>query len=82
MLPNSWSAPKIDVKTAILYDYNSDKILFELEPDMEGCMVFFPAKLHHQVFPFYDCDDYRVSVSGNISIDINRIKFERVDRSR
>ncbi len=56
--------------------------LYELEPDMEGCMVFFPAKLNHQVFPFYDCDDYRVSVSGNISIDLNRVKIERVNRSR
>ena len=41
MLPNSWSAPKIDVKTAILLDYNSDEILFELEPDME----IYPASM-------------------------------------
>ena len=26
--------PKIDVKTAILIDYDSDEILYELEPDM------------------------------------------------
>ena len=40
-LSNSWAAPKIDVKTAILVDYNSDKILYELEPDMS----IYPASM-------------------------------------
>ena len=34
-------SPKIDVKTAILLDYNSDKILYELEPDMS----IYPASM-------------------------------------
>ena len=29
------STPKIDAKTAILMDYNSSEILYELEPDQE-----------------------------------------------
>jgi len=37
----SWATPKIDVKTAILVDYNSDKILYELEPDMS----IYPASM-------------------------------------
>tara|TARA_Y100000590_G_scaffold454269_1_gene600762 strand:- start:1167 stop:2318 length:1152 start_codon:yes stop_codon:yes gene_type:complete len=37
----SLAAPKMDVKTAILVDYNSDKILYELEPDMS----IYPASM-------------------------------------
>ena len=37
----SWGSPKIDVKTAILLDYNSNKILYELEPDMS----IYPASM-------------------------------------
>ncbi len=40
-LSSSWSSPKMDVKTAILMDYNSDKILYELEPDMS----IYPASM-------------------------------------
>ena len=35
------SAPKIDVKSAILIDYNSDKILFEKDPDAH----IYPASM-------------------------------------
>tara|TARA_A100001011_G_C14276213_1_gene829374 strand:+ start:357 stop:1508 length:1152 start_codon:yes stop_codon:yes gene_type:complete len=41
LVTNSWSSPKIDVKTAILVDYHSDKILYELEPDMS----IYPASM-------------------------------------
>ena len=37
----SWASPKMDVKTAILLDYNSNKILYELEPDMS----IYPASM-------------------------------------
>ena len=37
----SWSSPKIAAKTAILVDYNSDEILYELEPDMS----IYPASM-------------------------------------
>ena len=42
---------------------------YEMSPDMEGQMLFFPAKLEHQVFPFYNCDETRISVAGNILLD-------------
>ena len=41
ILSNSWSSPKIDIKTAILIDYHSDKILYEVEPDMS----IYPASM-------------------------------------
>ena len=40
-LSNSWASPKIDIKTGILIDYHSDKILYELEPDMS----IYPASM-------------------------------------
>ena len=33
----------------------------------EGWIMVFPAKLRHQVYPFYESDEQRVSISGNIS---------------
>ena len=34
-----------------------------------GRMLFFPATMMHQVYPFYTSDDYRISISGNILLD-------------
>lgn len=31
-------------------------------------LVFFPSSLNHCVYPFYTSDEYRISVSGNISL--------------
>ena len=42
-----------------------------LDKKSEGGMLFFPAKLQHTVYPFYNCDKERVSISGNISFDIS-----------
>ena len=41
---------------------------YEMEKNMEGTMLLFPASLQHQVYPFYNNDGERISVSGNISI--------------
>ena len=41
---------------------------YSLDKNYEGKMVFFPSKLHHEVTPFYNSDEIRVSVSGNISL--------------
>ena len=40
---------------------------YKMSPEVEGTMVLFPATLSHQVYPFYNCDDTRISVSGNIT---------------
>ena len=39
---------------------------YDLNKSWEGIMLFFPSQLEHQVYPFYNCDDYRISVSGNV----------------
>ena len=45
---------------------------YHLSPDREGTLLFFPSELDHQVYPFYDCDEERISVSGNITKDTNK----------
>ena len=37
-----------------------------LAPKDNGLMLVFPASLNHLVYPFYECDSKRVSLSGNI----------------
>ena len=44
-----------------------------LEPEDEGRMLFFPSLLQHEVYPFYDCDEPRISVSGNIGLNYNKV---------
>lgn len=39
---------------------------YEMNPEVEGTILFFPSKLRHVVNPFYNCDDDRISISGNI----------------
>ncbi len=39
---------------------------YRLDSSMEGRMLFFPARLQHTVYPFYNCDDARISVAGNL----------------
>ena len=34
-----------------------------------GKMILFPSKIFHQVYPFYTSDEYRISISGNVSLD-------------
>jgi hypothetical protein len=45
----------------------------------EGRIVFFPAKLHHQVHPFFTSDDYRISISGNIRLDTRNLRSKQND---
>ena len=37
-----------------------------MNPSMEGMMLFFSADLIHSVNPFYECDEDRISISGNL----------------
>ena len=46
--------------------------VYEMSPDCEGTMLFFPAELKHQVYPFYECDEDRITIAGNILIDTSR----------
>ena len=43
--------------------------------DMEGHMCVFPSGLNHQVYPFYNCSEDRVSISGNVFWDARTIDY-------
>ena len=45
---------------------------YALDKNSEGHMLFFPASLQHSVYPFYECDKERVSISGNIHFEIKQ----------
>ena len=45
---------------------------YKMSPEWEGTMVFFPSQLMHIVYPFYNCDDERISISGNIMVDTSK----------
>lgn len=42
--------------------------VYEMKPDCEGTMLFFPSRLPHIVYPYYNCDKQRISISGNITL--------------
>ena len=46
---------------------------YKMNPDVEGTIVFFPSKLNHCVYPFYNCDEDRISISGNISLNTAKV---------
>ena len=48
---------------------NTRGVVVEMDPMMEGCILLFPSLLQHQVYPFYDSDGYRISISGNLCFD-------------
>lgn len=41
-----------------------------VDQNFEGKMIFFPATLTHSVNPFYTSDDYRISIAGNVGVDV------------
>ena len=40
---------------------------YKLSSEYDGFMVFFPAKLRHCVHPFYEINEPRISIAGNLS---------------
>jgi len=46
--------------------------LIKLTKEDEGAILMFPSKLLHTVYPFYDTDKYRISISGNIVFDVRK----------
>ena len=45
-----------------------DSYMITLDHSHEGMMLIFPAWLQHMVTPFYTSNDYRISVSGNLTL--------------
>ena len=50
-----------------------DSYVYELSSDYNGTMLFFPSKLNHVVYPFYTSNKNRISISGNIALDPQKI---------
>ena len=51
----------------------------KLCPEDEGRMLFFPASLQHQVYPFYECEEERITISGNIVfVDPNKPQMQKM----
>jgi len=44
--------------------------IYSMDPSKEGTIIFFPSKLGHAVYPFYNCDEERISLSGNIALKV------------
>ena len=42
------------------------RVYYNLSPEFEGEMLVFPARLYHQVYPFYTSDEERISIAGNL----------------
>ena len=42
---------------------------YDMNPEKEGALLFFPSQLYHEVFPFFNCEEDRISVSGNITLN-------------
>ena len=64
---------KEDDKKASIFEFEYIDILgnirnygYRLDPTFEGKMLFFPSALRHCVYQFYNCDESRISVSGNL----------------
>jgi len=47
-----------------------DSYVYKLDPSYEGIMILFPAEINHLVYPFYNTDEERISISGNVVYDI------------
>ena len=69
----------------ILSEKNSDMwhcINFPLCPEDEGRMLFFPSTLNHQVYPFYECEEKRITISGNIVLEDSKIPVDEYEEKK
>ena len=47
-----------------------DAITIDVDKVWEKTALIFPSDLHHCVYPFYEIDEYRITVSGNFLFKI------------
>ena len=50
---------------------------YPLGKKWENTILFFPATLHHTVFPFFESDETRISVSGNVALRLYHNEIEQ-----
>ena len=72
-LPQFKGTKKIDLKPGYfefryidMLGYPTNKVYLLNKEEHEGKMLLFPSLLNHQVYPFYNTDEQRVSMSGNL----------------
>jgi len=44
-----------------------------MSPEYEGIILLFPSSLPHQVYPFYESDETRITISGNLGLNTKLI---------
>ncbi len=49
---------------------NISGYIYKLDPTCEGLILFFPATIQHLVYPFYNCEEERITIAGNVAYDI------------
>ena len=54
------------VYTNLLGDISNYR--YPMSPELEGTIILFPAQFMHCVYPFYNCDEPRISLSGNLTV--------------
>jgi len=66
------NAPKASAFEFVYIDImgNICPYTYRLDSSFEGIILFFPAKMMHMVYPFYNCEEERITISGNIKYDI------------
>ena len=47
---------------------NIRSMAIPMEKDFSGNMVIFPSRMKHQVYPFYECNEERISIAGNFGV--------------
>lgn len=50
----------------------TEEFPYRLDPTYEGTMLFFPSTMSHAVYPFLNCEEDRISISGNVLLDTSR----------
>ena len=49
-----------------------DNVILNVDKSFEGKIIMFRSYTQHQVFPFYTSDDYRITISGNASFNVDK----------
>jgi len=72
VFPRSSNGSSCSRLSFLVTDYMGEiyDITLDVDKSFENKMVIFPAKMCHLVYPFYTSDDYRITVSGNIALDV------------
>ena len=73
---NSWANPKIDVRSAILLDYHSGKVLYEEEPDQQ----IYPAsmtKIMTAIIVFDLLKQEKIKLSDEVIISENAWRMSK-----